>query len=317
MTRWSSRITQSETYSSSPCRVRAPTPRSAVTTAVTRRAFSQRNRRRSSARSRLAFDKPANRLSIVSSTTRLAPTASMAWPRRTNSPSRSYSPVSSISARSTRTKSTSSFFWAERRSRSKPSDATFWASSSAVSSKAMNTPGSPISMPRTRNSTAKRVLPAPALPQTRVGRPRGRPPPVISSRPRMPLLALGNAETIAWPYLTFARVVVRRLPVSTAATSKSKWRAARPLVSTCAPCGTGPVKHGDWPETAGLRRSKRPSGSSSRDPALKALSTPYNSPGDRRRAGSRSCPSLPWLGEAHAREPLASRLLQMAAEVFT
>ena len=83
---------------------------------------------------------------------------------------------------------------ATRRSRSKPSDATFWASSSAVSSKAMNTPGSPISMPRTRNSTEKRVLPAPALPQTRVGRPRGRPPPVISSRPRMPLRALGNVE---------------------------------------------------------------------------------------------------------------------------
>ena len=60
----------------------------------------------------------------------------------------------------------------------------------------MKTPGSPISIPRTRNSTANSVLPAPALPQTRVGRPRGRPPPVISSRPRMPLLALGNAETI-------------------------------------------------------------------------------------------------------------------------
>ena len=59
----------------------------------------------------------------------------------------------------------------------------------------MKTPGSPISMPRTRNSTENRVLPAPALPQTRVGRPRGRPPPVISSRPRMPLLTLGNADT--------------------------------------------------------------------------------------------------------------------------
>ena len=33
----------------------------------------------------------------------------------------------------------------------------------------------------------RRVLPQPALPQTRVGRPRGKPPPVISSRPAMPV----------------------------------------------------------------------------------------------------------------------------------
>ncbi len=42
-------------------------------------------------------------ISMVSSTTRLAPMRSMAWPRRMNRPSRSYSPVSSISLRSTRT----------------------------------------------------------------------------------------------------------------------------------------------------------------------------------------------------------------------
>ncbi len=40
-------------------------------------------------------------LSIVSSTTRLAPIESIACPRRTNRPSRSYSPLSSISLRST------------------------------------------------------------------------------------------------------------------------------------------------------------------------------------------------------------------------
>jgi hypothetical protein len=34
---------------------------------------------------------------------------------------------------------------------------------------------------------AIRVLPQPAVPQTRVGRPRGRPPRVISSRPAMPV----------------------------------------------------------------------------------------------------------------------------------
>ena len=38
-TRWSSRITQSATYSSSPCRVRVPSPRSAVMTAVTPLSF--------------------------------------------------------------------------------------------------------------------------------------------------------------------------------------------------------------------------------------------------------------------------------------
>ena len=62
------------------------------------------------------------------------------------------------------------------------------ASSSAVSSKAMKTPGSPNSAaPRTRNSMPKSVLPQPAPPQTSVGRPRGSPPPVISSRPGMPV----------------------------------------------------------------------------------------------------------------------------------
>ena len=54
---------------------------------------------------------------------------SMACPRRTNSPSRSYSPVSSISLRSTRTKSTTSSLRAIRSSRSKPSERTFCASS--------------------------------------------------------------------------------------------------------------------------------------------------------------------------------------------
>ena len=50
MTRWSSTITQSETYSSMPCRVSEPSPRSPVTTAVTPRSFSQPNNRRSSER---------------------------------------------------------------------------------------------------------------------------------------------------------------------------------------------------------------------------------------------------------------------------
>ncbi len=43
------------------------------------------------------FFRPLNSVSRVSSTTRLAPMESIAWPRRMNNPSRSYSPVSSIS----------------------------------------------------------------------------------------------------------------------------------------------------------------------------------------------------------------------------
>ncbi len=49
-TRWSSTMTQSETYSSRPWRVSSPSPRSPVMMAVTPLSFSQRNRRRSSAR---------------------------------------------------------------------------------------------------------------------------------------------------------------------------------------------------------------------------------------------------------------------------
>src|SRR5580704_11490843 len=67
----------------------------------------------------------------------------------------------------------------------------------------MNTPGSPnCTAPRTRNSAANNVLPHPAPPHTSVGRPRGNPPPVISSRPWMPVGHLGkraDAEAGPWP----------------------------------------------------------------------------------------------------------------------
>jgi KaiC/GvpD/RAD55 family RecA-like ATPase len=103
LTRWSSRITQSDTYSSRPWRVSEPSPRSPVMTAVTPLSFRKRNSRRSSERSSAWFSKPLNSDSMVSSTTRLAPTESIARPRRRNRPSRSNSPVSWISLRSTRT----------------------------------------------------------------------------------------------------------------------------------------------------------------------------------------------------------------------
>ena len=185
-------ITQSATYSSRPWREIVFSPRSAVMTAVTPFPLSHRNRRRSSDRRIASFESPAKSDSIVSSTTRFAPIESMACPSRMNSPSRSYSPVSWISVRSIETKSTRSFFRAARSARSKPREATFCARSRALSSNAMKTPGSPCSRaPRTRNSIANSVFPQPAEPATSVGRPRGSPPPVISSRPRIPLGHLG------------------------------------------------------------------------------------------------------------------------------
>src|SRR4030095_7261174 len=57
----------------------------------------------------------------------------------------------------------------------------------------MKTPGSWNSTaPRRRNSAASRVLPQPAPPHTKVGRPRGKPPSVISSKPLMPVGHLGK-----------------------------------------------------------------------------------------------------------------------------
>lgn len=98
------------------------------------------------------------------------------------------------------------FFCAASFPRSKPSERTLAVSSSAVSSNIMNTPGSPNCVaPRTRNSMARRVLPAPALPQTSVGRPAGNPPPVISSRPWMPVGDLGSLAP--WEALFFFKVV--------------------------------------------------------------------------------------------------------------
>src|SRR5689334_191082 len=45
---------------------------------------------------------------------------------------------------------------------------------------------------------ARSVLPQPAPPHTRVGRPRGSPPLVISSSPGIPVGAFGNARLAGW-----------------------------------------------------------------------------------------------------------------------
>src|ERR1700674_2346650 len=52
--------------------------------------------------------------------------------------------------------------------------------------------------PRTRNSSPNSVFPAPAPPLIRVGRPRGNPPPVISSKPWIPVAAFGSVLEDGW-----------------------------------------------------------------------------------------------------------------------
>nr|ART37899.1 F506 [uncultured bacterium] len=60
-----------------------------------------------------------------------------------------------------------------------------------VSSKATKMPGSLQSWaPCTRNCSANTVLPEPGPPTSNVVRPRGKPPPVISSNPVMPVSTL-------------------------------------------------------------------------------------------------------------------------------
>ena len=79
--------------------------------------------------------------------------------------------------------------------RSKPSDATSLAISSAFSSNVMNTPGSSNwTAPLTRNVSASSVLPDPGPPQTSVGRPLGSPPRVISSSPRIPVRVFASSR---------------------------------------------------------------------------------------------------------------------------
>src|ERR1043166_2028989 len=91
--------------------------------------------------------------------------------------------------------------------KSNPSEATFRVNSSSFSSKAMKTPGSLCSTaPRTKNSMARRVLPQPALPQTRDARPLGNPPSVISSSPEMPLEIVSNSCGL-FPFLISVFIV--------------------------------------------------------------------------------------------------------------
>src|SRR5436190_6604874 len=76
----------------------------------------------------------------------------------------------------------------------------------------MHTPDSPYSTaPCTRNSSASKVLPQPALPHTSVVRPFGRPPPVTSSSPSIPVGAFGSGVRDSF---NLARGIARRLKLS-------------------------------------------------------------------------------------------------------
>jgi hypothetical protein len=67
-------------------------------------------------------------------------------------------------------------------------------------SKLRNTPGSSKTVaPLTRKFNAKRVLPDPGPPQTSEGRPVGRPPMVIASKPTTPV---GDFLSVSISYLT-------------------------------------------------------------------------------------------------------------------
>ena len=181
-----------------PYRVSCPSrPRSAVITVVSSWSFSQRSRRVNSFRTIASSPSAPNSTSIVSRTTRRAPTDCTAEARRMNRPSRSKSPVATISDASIRTASMTRRPSASSPARSKPSEATFSVRSAADSSNASRTPGSSNSCaPRTRNSSPNNVLHEPGPPVTRVARPCGSPPPVSSSKPRMPVGALANADLV-------------------------------------------------------------------------------------------------------------------------
>src|SRR4029453_17864918 len=77
----------------------------------------------------------------------------------------------------------------------------------------MNTPGSSYCVaPLTRKLIEKSVLPHPAPPHRSVGRPVGSPPPVISSKPSMPVGDLGRLSMNARFSRSSASIAIRCLP---------------------------------------------------------------------------------------------------------
>src|SRR5580704_13427060 len=91
-----------------------------------------------------------------------------------------------------------------------------------------------------RNSIPSMVLPQPGPPQTIVVRPRGNPPPLISSSPLIPVGAFGNEFSLGSPFrgisssITFERFATILLnSIQTDALYWSGFHPAQVLVAVC------------------------------------------------------------------------------------
>ena len=191
VTRWSRRITQSETYSSMPCRVRVPSPRSPVMTAVTPLSLSQRTGAAARRAGCAWFVQPAEqRLDRVEHD----PLGADRIDRVAEPDEQPFEIVFAglldlaavdldVVDRRLLARATS---W----SRSNPSERdVLRPGPRRVSSNAHEHAGLAEVRGAARPGTHARAAScrSPAPPQTSVGRPRGKPPPVISSSPRMPV----------------------------------------------------------------------------------------------------------------------------------
>src|ERR1700722_10734182 len=136
----------------------------------------------------------ARRMSSASKTMRRAAMAFACAPNTASIPLRSKSPACIRSGAGCASRKNSLFLVCRSATfQLKPSR--FATMRFGLSSKATNMPGSLKSRaPCTRNCSAKMVLPDPAPPASSVDRPWGKPPPVSSSNPTMPLGVFFSAE---------------------------------------------------------------------------------------------------------------------------
>jgi hypothetical protein len=151
----------------------------------------------------------------LSSTSRLAPVASTAWPIWAASVSRLYGSSSPV-GRSTGEASTKRH-WASlsQVAMSKPRVLRLSRRSVAGSSRVTKTPPWPARTPSARNWPPNTVLALPAWPATTVARARGRPPMVTWSNPGMPVASLATDAPASWPSPpSSSRPAVRAAPAA-------------------------------------------------------------------------------------------------------
>ncbi len=197
VTRWSSTITQSETYSSMPWRVSVPSPRSPVITAVTPRSLSQPNSRRSSARRIAVFVNAPNSVSMRVDHdplgADLVDRGAEAEEQARRGPS---SPVSSTSpAVDARRGRSPGGRRPAAAARSKPSEATLATRSSTDLLEGDEHAGlAELGDPPDQELHREQRLAAAGRPADQRRPARGSPPPVTSSRPLMPVGALGRVR---------------------------------------------------------------------------------------------------------------------------